>query len=385
MHLNDEALRAYLDHELDDAGAAAGHLAACPACRARLDALGVDAAWVGAHLAALSPGPDEAAPSAQVAYAQFVARHGQKEKETMFSRLFSARLRPIWAGLAVVLVLVVALSFQPVRALASSVLSQFRVKQVVVLPVDNTRLSALSGDTPLARQMSQLLSDEVKVIKQPGKPQAVASAQLADQTAGFKVRLPGSRSDAPQLSVQSDGSFQFKVNRARAQGLLRDAGFPNTQLPASIDGALIKVDVPAAVTAAYGTCPKLDSETRGSRGRTMMNCVILSQMPSPKVDAPPNLDIQALAEIGLQFTGMSPQEAHQYSQSVDWTTTMVVPVPRNGASYQTVPVDGVTGQLIQRPLDDAPQYALVWVKNGIIYVVGGLGNDTIPPRTWRTR
>jgi hypothetical protein len=31
--------------------------------------------------------------------------------------------------------------------------------------------------------------------------------------------------------------------------------------------------------------------------------------------------------------------------------------------------------LIQRPTDDAPQFALIWVKDGIIYAIGGLGNN----------
>ncbi len=39
-------------------------------------------------------------------------------------------------------------------------------------------------------------------------------------------------------------------------------------------------------------------------------------------------------------------------------------------------MDGVSGYLIQRPLDDAPDYAIIWVKQGIIYAVGGIGSDT---------
>jgi hypothetical protein len=35
----------------------------------------------------------------------------------------------------------------------------------------------------------------------------------------------------------------------------------------------------------------------------------------------------------------------------------------------------VSGSLIQRPLDDAPEYSLIWVKDGIIYAIGGLGNN----------
>jgi hypothetical protein len=99
-------------------------------------------------------------------------------------------------------------------------------------------------------------------------------------------------------------------------------------------------------------------------------------MPSPTVDSPPNVDLAQLAQIGLQFTGMTAEEAKTYSQSVDWTTTLVVPIPKNAATYKQVPVDGVTGTLIQRPPDDAPQFALIWVKDGVVYAIGGLGSDS---------
>ncbi|MDE3091812.1 MAG: hypothetical protein KGJ80_20760, partial [Chloroflexota bacterium] len=99
-------------------------------------------------------------------------------------------------------------------------------------------------------------------------------------------------------------------------------------------------------------------------------------IPSPSVDAPPILDVQQLAELGLQFTGMTKEQAHAYAQTVDWTSTLVVPIPRNAAQYKPVSVDSVSGYLIQRPLDDAPQYVIIWVKSGIIYAIGGIGSDT---------
>ncbi len=111
-------------------------------------------------------------------------------------------------------------------------------------------------------------------------------------------------------------------------------------------------------------------------GRRLANCIMLMQIPSPTVDAPSNLDIKQLAEMGLEFTGMSPDQARTFSQTVDWTSTLVIPIPKNGSSYKQVPVDGVTGYMIQRPIDDAPQYALVWVKNGIVYAIGGMGNNS---------
>ena len=73
---------------------------------------------------------------------------------------------------------------------------------------------------------------------------------------------------------------------------------------------------------------------------------------------------------------MSAAQAQAFSQTMDWTSSLVIPIPKNAATYQQITVDGVTGTLIQRPPDDAPQFALIWVKNGIIYAIGGLGNDT---------
>jgi hypothetical protein len=104
--------------------------------------------------------------------------------------------------------------------------------------------------------------------------------------------------------------------------------------------------------------------------------VILAQIPSPHVNAPADLDIEALARIGLEFTGMSPAEAAAFTSTVDWTSTLLVPIPGNAAIHQQVSVDGVTGTLIQRSSDEAPQFALLWVKDGIIYAISGLGTNS---------
>ena len=110
--------------------------------------------------------------------------------------------------------------------------------------------------------------------------------------------------------------------------------------------------------------------------RQYPDCVILSEIPSPTVKAPANLDVAQLAQIGLEFTGMTSDQAAAFTKSVDWTSTLVVPIPINAATYEQLPVDGVTGTLVQRPADDAPQFVLLWVKNGIVYAIGGLGTNS---------
>jgi hypothetical protein len=147
-----------------------------------------------------------------------------------------------------------------------------------------------------------------------------------------------------------------------------------------VDGADISVTIPASASAAYGTCPKPEADSSESEDteRRYPDCVILAQIPSPSVNAPADLDINQLARIGLEFTGMSAEEAAAFTSTVDWTSTLVVPIPSNAAEYEQVTVDGVTGTLIQRRSreGEASTFALLWVKDGIIYAISGRGANS---------
>jgi hypothetical protein len=376
MHISHADLRAYVDHELDETAAAlAGeHLAGCPDCRVRLQAVTQQAERVNARLAALAPQPAEAPRPASTIMAR-VKQQSRKDMSTMLKSMFSGR--PIWAGLAAVLLLSLSFSFAPVRVWAGQFLGLFRVEQIQVLPIDTTQLSYLTDESTLVKQISQLFAESVTVTKEPGKPVVAASAAEASQLAGFPVRLLGAADGEPVITVHDGPAFEVVISRERTQAFLDGAGRSDLVLPASIDRAKISVDIPTEATAAYGECPKeADVEASGPDGFELIrSCVLLAQVPSPIVTAPPDLDVASLAELGLQFTGMTAEEARAYSESVDWTTTLVIPIPRNVSSSRQVSVDGVTGTLITRGNDDGvPQrYMLVWVKNGIINALSGFG------------
>ncbi len=378
MHLNDDTLRAFLDDELEPKRAAEveAHLSGCEDCAKRLGEIRARSMRVAATLSAAD---DSTSGSPKAAFDRLRPRLVEASPKRTLS--WRRRARMAWAPAALVLALAAALTVPSVRVWAGEFLGLFRVQHVTVLPVDITRLSALSEDQPLTSRLSQLLSSSVTMTREAGEPQAAQDAAQAGQMAGFEVRLPTNREDTPVLVVQSGEAFDIHIDRARAQSLIEAAGFAGLELPPSIDGATVSIDIPTGVTAGYGDCPALQealsegSDATGSPGRQYINCIMLAEMPSPTVSTPPDMDVQQLAELGLQFTGMTAEQAHQYSQTVDWTSTLVIPIPRNGASYQKVAVDGATGYLIQRPTDDAPQFALVWVKDGIIYAIGGLGNN----------
>jgi hypothetical protein len=380
-HLEEGQLRAYLDGELA-AREAQTHLAGCPDCAARLTTLETQSEQVRHRLAALDRQLDHSMPP-RAALARFRERlpRGAKPKETsVFTQLFSKRSRPIWAGLTLVALLALAFSFAPVRAWAGEFLGLFRVQQITVLPIDTTRLGELTNDETLGHQIGQLFSDSITVLREPGDPQAAADAAEASQLAGFNVRLASDHPPA-QIVVQGGGAFEFVVDRDQAQAILNEAGRSDLQLPPALDGATIGVDIPTGVTTAYGPCPNLSPTRKGEseeieRGYAVAypDCMLLAQIPSPSVTTPPDLNAQELAEIGLQFVGMTAEEAHSFSQTVDWTSTLVIPIPRNAASYEEVSVDGVTGSLLHRPFydDGVPaHYTLLWVKNGIVYALTG--------------
>jgi anti-sigma factor RsiW len=386
-HLDDGILRAYLDGELGDAQAqqeAQEHLGACPDCRSRLADLQAQAERAAGRLAFLTPSSAAASTGPQLearpAFARFKNRLNQKKEIPMLQKFLRPRTYAV--GLVVVLLLVVALSIPSGFAWAGQFLNLFRVQQVAVIPIDPTGLMALRGNSSLGQQISQVLAQSISFSQKPGASQEVASAAQASQAAGFTVRLPDNQNLQPRLVVQPGAAFDLTVDRARAQALLDESGHSDLVLPQSIDKETISVTIPNSVSAAYGVCPDLTGENSsgaslmGSNGRRYADCVILAQIPSPTVNAPPDLDVQKLAQLALQFTGMSADQAQAFAQSVNWTSSLVLPLPKNAATYQQVTVDGVSGYLIQRPPDDAPEFALIWVKNGVIYTIGGLGSNS---------
>ena len=297
----------------------------------------------------------------------------------MFKKLFASQ--PLRYALVAVLALAILLSIPATRALADQLLSLFRVEQVTVVPIDYTGMQQLVGQGPVGQQASQLFSNSVTIIHKPAKPVQAADAAEASKLAGFTVRLPAGET-IPTLTVTDSAAFTFKIDRAKAQALIDEAGRKDLVLPASIDGEQISVSIPAGVSAGYGTCPTpTDGEEQkgfggGSAGRNYADCILLAEIPSPVVNAPADLDVAELATIGLEFTGMTADQAAAFTSSVDWTSTLVIPIPKNAATYQQVPVDGVTGTLNQRPVDDVPQYSLIWVKNGIIYAISAMGTGS---------
>lgn len=374
MHPTETVLRAYLDHELPltDQAQAAEHLATCQDCQARLQALSARAAAVSQRLALLAPDAAAAPRPAPLVYARWQKEYASSTPSgaegislrlqrslTMLRSLLNGRYRPLWVSLALVIILAAALALAPVRTLAGQFLGIFRVQQVAVVPVDISKLEGLSNDATLAQQAETLFAEAVKTTREADQPTEVASAEAASAAAGFPVRVLDAGAGALTLEVARGPALEITISRARAQALLEAAGRTDIQLPATLDSAPIAIDIPTTVVSRYGAC---------QRQTLLDTCLILTQLPSPTVTTPPDLDMRELAAAGLQMAGLSAIEAQAFSRTIDWTSTLVIPIPVGQADYQQVFVDGVTGYLITSTgSNDLPRQTLIWTHDGMIY------------------
>jgi len=394
--IQDGNLRLYLDGELagTELAEVTEHLASCADCLARLEKIRAARAQTEAVLATLAPAADDVAINPAMAYAQFTSQFtADREPKTWINRLFAPRWRPVWGLAAVALIVAVLVSVNPVGVWAQRVLAMLRVQKIQVVTIDPTTL--MSGSEPDSRPyklFNQFVADNVVVTMDPGKPEVVSSLRAAAQLAGYPVRTIGSLGSPHSIDVNGETALQMTINRDRVTTLLDEIGRSDIQIPESVNGALIAVHIPKTVISRYGDCPvrqryvshNSESQVEALAERKMermanikdTHCTYLIQAPSPTVSVPPDLNMSDIAEAALELAGMTPAEARSFCQTVDWSSTLVVPIPRNSSSYETVAVDGVEGTLITETLSQGNRYSLLWIKNGVIHSLVGHGNSS---------
>jgi Putative zinc-finger len=393
--LPENSLRAYHDAELSAAQDAEieAHLGTCGSCSDRLRELTGRSERVQGHLEAL--GAAAAATNIDVhgALSRFKTQHGgARESVPLVAQLnvdrpnetnvrtpgWAKQWRPVWIGAVAATILLCSLAFPFGRGLAQRFLGTLRVEKVQPVRLD---FSALDGNRPLQEMLRQMISDKV-VVTADEKPQQASTAADANQLAGFSPHVLGARTDAPKFVVGGQHAFRMTIDRTRLQDIFDQAGREDLVLPATLDGANVSVNVPRSIMVEYGDCP--EAHTSGgaqpvptqSRPAAWANCLALQEVPSPVVNMPSDLNLQQLAEIGFQLTGMSATQARELGQTIDWKSTLVLPIPRSASSYSQVTVNGVQGTLIQGSGRRGPDYVLVWVKNGIIYGLVGHGDSS---------
>lgn len=368
MHKTEGQLRAYLDGELPNAEAQEieTHLQNCEKCQSRLSALRerVDAAASG--LAALMEPKQPAGASPYQALASFQRRMeaestSKRRMVDMLKRIGSGRWKFAWAGMAALIVLSLFVFYPPLRTAASEFLGVFRVRKFAALPIN---VSNLEDNPSLAQVLQTALAEQVEVTGEPTPPILVSSAEEASQHAGFDVRVPAWLPDGynvePHMTVEGGTAFRVTVDTDYLRRIQEVLDRTDVPVPANLDGAQVDVNVPKVAAIRYYT-PK-----------GMLN---IAEALSPEINLPPNVDLVQLGEFGLRMAGLSREQAALMARTIDWTSTLVVPIPMGYAQYKEVTVAGASGLLVlvgQAESGAIPAYwMLILEKDGVVYGLEG--------------
>jgi len=364
MHPSDEILTSYRDTELPETHRrqVSAHLAGCPTCAARLSQIRLQAQ----RLAVLAP-PAGLRVSAYHALQTFPIQR----KANFMKRLIR---QPALIPLLLVAILAVSLVFPPVQALANSFLGLFRVQQVRVISFDPAAIEKSASAMDQNADRLEAFFDQNFTVTRQGEFLSQVTREEAAAAAGFNPRLP-QNIEIASIGVEPAQTADLTIDSALMNSLLESLGQKTVSIPARLDGQKIHASIPSAVVVAYGNCPSRAQEPGPDEPRASA-CSTLIQFASPTIQAPDSFPVVQLAEAALQLMGMSPEQARQFSQSVDWASTLVIPIPTSaGTTVAEVTVDGVTGTLVSGEPDG--MYTLIWVKNGTVYALNASGDPNL--------
>jgi|GEM_PF-575947 len=387
MECDRNRLQDYVHETLSADGRAAvdEHLAACATCRAALAEIAERASAVADRLAALDPGSPAETADPSIAFARFRSwtrtqqphiRTTLKSRIEMFTRTIaeSPDVRRRWRlaaiGVAVIAALVTVISYAPARDKLAEFLSIFRVRQFSAIQIDRAQLDKLS-----ALQETLKKSNIAAPIceRQPGPPQKVASGAEATTAAGFTVQVPDALPPGAVLkefNVTAGPSVRVDFDPQQIESILAGAGINGVKLPPMKAGS-VRVDVGNVVEQAYEV-------PNGGKSPTAVRVV---QAISPAVTLPPGADPTALGETFLQILGLPSADAHRIAATIDWTSTMVIPMPVGLASFREIKIHGTPGLFMEQNRQagegaghDQPtrhMSVILWQDGGIVYSVMG--------------
>jgi hypothetical protein len=289
------------------------------------------------------------------------------------------RLVPAFAGAALVASLALAFTLEPVRAAAREFLDLFRVKRFAAVPVDPARFEKLAKG---GLDFKSLVADQLEVVVAPQEPEVLGSPEAGAVVAGITAFRPGvlpRQAELVETTVGRLGSFRARIDTAKLEAIALAAGADEIEIPAWWNGVTIDIEAPPVLAMRYAqqVAPG-DTRPAGQPGYVLMQSAI------PQVALPEGFDLALLGRLGLRLSGMSAEEALTFSRSIDWRTTLLVPVMIQGGTFREVDVAGEKGLLVsydppvQPGTDDATrrprrQSLLLWSTAEQAFAITGPG------------
>jgi hypothetical protein len=353
-HLSDGTLRRIYDEPLALTAADQAHFDQCADCKARFNAIANEARATTALLRV--PAFE---PQGRTAFAAVQARITREEtaRPPRWYERWLVRTSPRWRPMATpavaLLLAAVLLTGLGVSGVAQSLVRIFEPKQIVAVQV---------SPSDFAKPGALLDYGQVKWQPEPPKLQQLADAAAAQAQSGLPVLMPASLpngvSGPVSYGVVSRASGSLTFDAARLQASALKAGVHVSPMPSTVDGSTLVVNGGPALIEVWG----FSSTTETANVPTL----VIAQTRVPTVDSNGATAAQ-LEDYLLSQPGVPPEIAAQVRAIKDPSTTLPIPIPKGMATTESVQVNGTSGLLIKAVLGAG----VVWVKNGVIYAVGG--------------
>ena len=304
------------------------------------------------QLSMLAPGAADAPQPARASYAQLQAKlEPPADKRSLgWKRSLNMiiKRRPTAIAVSFILIFAILLSFPAVQAAAGDFLGLFRVQKFAPLSITPEQLALLEQ---LAEE--GMTPGEFNVRREPGATTPVDSLAEAGRTTGLKPRTISTLGEAKDVYILEGGDGYLIVDVEASRAIVEAAGADPSLLPDSLDGRRVDVVV----------FPGIQQE---------WDDYMFMQAESPLVEYPAEVDPTVLGEAFLQVLGTEPEEAQRIARSIDWASTLLLPLPSQVVTFSEVTVDGVSGVALT-PHSGVDEGALLWQKDGRVYLLTGPG------------
>jgi hypothetical protein len=182
--------------------------------------------------------------------------------------------------------------------------------------------------------LPKILGDHTDVVQAAGPPQVVPTLEAAGSLAGMRIAAPTWRPvglELQRIEVVGSQALRITGSTATLQSVLDSLSIDDVSAPAWLDGKVVAANVAPTVRIVYG-----DADRHA----------VFIESRQPQVLLPPGADLPQLADIALRVLGVERNEAYRIAQSIDWRTTLIVPIPSDVSYFREVDVQGKGGLLI---------------------------------------
>ena len=353
-HLNDGKLRRIYDEPLALTAAEQAHFDACADCKTAFGAIANTARAATALLSVPEFEPQVAAALPRVLKR---IRAEEAARPPRWYEVWADRALPRWRPLATPAIAVLLAA-----ALVTGVAATGALPTLLRIFEPHTLATVQVSPSDFAATGAVLDYGQVKWLPDAPKLQQLSDAAAAQTQSGLPVLMPASLPTGVSGPVSygvvshATGSLTFDAQRLRASAAAK--GVKMSPMPSSIDGSTLVVNGGPALIEVWGLS--------GTSGQPQVPTLVIAQTRVPTVDSS-GATVSQLEDYLLSQPGVPPDIAAQIRAIKDPSTTLPIPIPTGLATTESRQVNGTPAVLIKAVLGAG----VVWVKNGVIYAVGG--------------